>query len=165
MQIYALMSAETDIFQSLSEFLSMKPEQKQRLLNAKENIKAAQLLAHSHFYDIAISRAYYTMLYVAEALLLDQAAAIPTKHEAVCSSFAETFAEQSPLFQPYSSYLSDGLEARFRADYSHGEKSTLADAKQHINRAKAFLDLAKHYLTTELATMEPVEVGASSSRA
>lgn len=142
----------------------MKPEQKQRLLNAKENIKAAQLLAHSHFHDIAISRAYYAMLYAAEALLLDQASAIPTKHEDVCDLFAQTFSEQSPLFQPYGRYLSDGLEARFRSDYSHGEKSTLAGAKQHINRARAFLDLTKHYLTNELSAMEPAQVGASSSR-
>ena len=134
----------------------MKPEQKQRLLNARENIKAAQLLAHSHYYDIAISRAYYAMMYVAEALLLDQAAAIPTQHEAVCSAFSETFSDQSPLFQPYGGYLSDGLEARFRADYAHGEKSNLLGAKQHINRARAFLDLAKHYLTVEIEAKQPV---------
>ncbi|MEM6252023.1 MAG: HEPN domain-containing protein [Cyanobacteria bacterium P01_D01_bin.156] len=143
----------------------MKPEQKQRLLNAKENIRAAQLLAHSHFHDIAISRAYYAMLYVAEALLLDKSAAIPTKHEAVCSAFVETFSKQSLLFQPYGSYLSDGLEARFRADYSHGEKATLVVAKQHINRARVFLDLARHYLTNEVDAEAPVQVGASSGRA
>ncbi len=138
----------------------MKSEQKQRLLTAKDNIKAAQLLAHSHFYDISISRAYYAMLYVAEALLLEQATAIPTQHEAVNNLFAEKFSDQSPLFQPYGTYLNDGLEAKFRADYAHGEKSTLADAKQHINRAKAFLDLAKHYLDTELATVGRAEVSA-----
>ena len=139
----------------------MKSEQKQRLFNAKENIKAAQLLAHSHFYDIAISRAYYAMLYVAEALLLDQTTAIPTQNEAVNTLFSERFSTQTPLFQPYGTYLEDGLNARLRADYSHGDKATLAAAKQHINRAKAFLDLAKHYLMTELAAPEPAEVGAS----
>ena len=137
----------------------MKSEQKQRLSNAKENIKAAQLLAHSHFYDIAISRAYYAMLYVAEALLLEQSSAIPTQNEAVNSLFTEQFSEKRPLFQPYSTYLNDGLKARLRADYSHTDKATLADAKQHINRAKAFLDLAKHYLSTELVPAEPAEVG------
>ncbi|MEM7062012.1 MAG: HEPN domain-containing protein [Cyanobacteria bacterium P01_B01_bin.77] len=136
----------------------MKSEQKQRLLTARENIKAAQLLAHSHFYNISISRAYYAMLYVAEALLLDKSAAIPTQHEAVCSLFAEKFSDQSPLFQPYGSYLNEGLEARFRADYSHGEKATLIDAKQHINRAKVFLDLAKHYLCTEIVSVERTKV-------
>lgn len=140
----------------------MKTEQKQRLFNAKENIKAAQLLAHSHFYDIAISRAYYAMLYVAEALLLEQTTAIPTQNEAVNSLFTEQFSDRRPLFQPYSTYLDDGLKARLRADYSHADKATLADAKQHINRAKAFLDLAKHYLTTELAVAEPAEVAATS---
>ncbi|MEM9264059.1 MAG: HEPN domain-containing protein [Cyanobacteria bacterium P01_F01_bin.13] len=139
----------------------MKSEQKQRLLNAKENIKAAQLLAHSHFYDISISRAYYAMLYLAEALLLEQATTIPTQHEAVNSLFAEKFSDQSPLFQPYGSYLNDGLEAKFRADYAHGEKATLVDAKQHINRARAFLDLTRHYLSTELATVGRSEVGVS----
>ncbi|MEA5462647.1 HEPN domain-containing protein [Leptothoe sp. PORK10 BA2] len=127
----------------------MKSEQWQRLLNAKENIKAAQLLAHSHFHDIAISRAYYAMMYVAEALLLEQTTPIPTQHEAVNSLFAERFSEKSPLFQPYGVYLNSGLEARLRADYCHDEKATLIGAKQHINRAKAFLDLAKHYLKAE----------------
>ncbi|MEM9482949.1 MAG: HEPN domain-containing protein, partial [Cyanobacteria bacterium P01_F01_bin.116] len=116
----------------------MKSEQKQRLLNAKENIKAAQILAHSHFYDIAISRAYYAMLYAAEALLLEEVTAIPTQHEAVNSLFAAKFSEERPLFQPYGSYLNSGLEAQLRADYAHAEKATLAEAKQHINRAKAF---------------------------
>lgn len=139
----------------------MKSEQRHRLLNARDNIKAAQLLAHSHFHDIAVSRAYYAMFYVAEALLLEQLAAIPTQHEAVNTLFLETFSEQSPLFQPYGSYLSDGLEARLRADYAHSEKATLAKAKQHINRAKAFFDLAKHYLTIESAALERAEVGVS----
>lgn len=139
----------------------MKSEQKQRLLNAKENIKAAQLLAHSHFYDIAVSRSYYAMLYVAEALLLEEATAIPTQQEAVSSLFAEKFSEKSPLFQPYGVYLNNGLEARLRADYCHGEKATLAEAKQHINRAKAFLDLAKHYLRAESVAMGRAEIMAS----
>ncbi|NEQ54311.1 MAG: HEPN domain-containing protein [Leptolyngbya sp. SIO3F4] len=139
----------------------MKSEQKQRLLDSKENIKAAQLLAHSHFYDIAIARAYYSMLYVAEALLLEEVTAIPTQHEAVNTLFAKKFSEERPLFQPYGSYLDDGLEAQLRADYSHSEKATLAEAKQHINRAKAFLDLGKHYLDAELVAVSRTEVGAS----
>ena len=140
----------------------MKSEQKQRLCHAKENIRAAQLLANSHFYDIAVSRAYYAMVYTAEALLLEQTATIPTQNEAVNSMFAEQFLEKSPLFQPYSSYLDDGLKARLRADYCHLERSTLADAKQHTNRAKAFLDLAKHYLETEeLVAAEPAGALAS----
>lgn len=139
----------------------MKSEQKQRLLNAKENIKAAQLLAHSHFYDIAISRAYYAMLYVAEALLLEEVTAIPTQHEVINSLFAEKFSEERPLFQPYGSYLDNGLEAQLRADYSHQKKATLAEAKQHINRAKAFLDLGKHYLSAELMAVGRAEVSAS----
>ncbi len=137
----------------------MKSEQKQRLSNAKENIKAAQLLAHSQFYDIAISRAYYAMLYVAEALLLDQMSTIPTQHEAVNSLFLAQFSAKIPLFQPYGTYLNDGLKARLRADYSHTDKATLAVAKQHINRAKACLDLAKHYLSTELVSAAPAGVG------
>ena len=135
----------------------MKSEQKQRLLDAKENIKAAQLLAHSHFYNIAISRAYFSMLYVAEALLLEEVTAIPTQHAAVNSLFAETFSEERPLFQPYRSYLDQGLEAQLRADYSHIERSTLIEAKQHINRAQAFLDLAKHYLSAELVAVSRAE--------
>ena len=138
----------------------MKSEQKQRLLNAKENIKAAQLLAHSHFYNIAISRAYYAMLYAAEALLLGEVTAIPTQHEAVNSLFAEKFSDGSPLFQPYGSYLDSGLEAQLRADYTPTNKATLVEAKQHINRAKAFVDLARHYLKAEVAPVAQATVAS-----
>ncbi len=45
----------------------MTPEQQQLLQKSQENIRAAQLLRHEGLYNIAISRAYYAMFYLAEA--------------------------------------------------------------------------------------------------
>ncbi|MEM9487132.1 MAG: hypothetical protein AAGA83_25960, partial [Cyanobacteria bacterium P01_F01_bin.116] len=93
---------------------------------------------------------------------LEEVTAIPTQHEAVNRLYAAKISEERPQFQPYGSYLNSGLEAQLRADYAHAEKATLAEAKQHINRAKAFIDLAKHYLSAELATVSRAEMSAAS---
>ncbi|NEP54516.1 MAG: hypothetical protein F6K65_39270, partial [Moorea sp. SIO3C2] len=83
----------------------------------------------------------------------DTLSTIPTRHEDIGTLFNQHFSSQNPLFQPYGSYLDEGLEARLLADYHHGDKATLAKARQQAKRAQVFLDLAKHYLTMELATV------------
>jgi uncharacterized protein (UPF0332 family) len=45
------------------------PEQQALLDKARRSIEAAQSLIQQKFYDFAVSRAYYAMFYVAEALL------------------------------------------------------------------------------------------------
>lgn len=50
----------------------MTAEQAALLRKAETSLQAAQLLAAEGFYEIAVSRAYYTMFYVAQALLLGE---------------------------------------------------------------------------------------------
>ena len=47
----------------------MNPEQQFLFQKAQRSLAAAQQLAQQSFYDFAVSRAYYAMFYVAEALL------------------------------------------------------------------------------------------------
>ena len=42
------------------------------LVRAEASIEAARLLASGRFHNFAVSRAYYAMLYAAEALLLEE---------------------------------------------------------------------------------------------
>ncbi len=48
----------------------MTREQTALLNKAKDSLNAAGLLTEKDFYDFAISRAYYSMYYIAEAFLL-----------------------------------------------------------------------------------------------
>jgi len=48
----------------------MTPEQAALLSKAHDSVRAAKLLSDAKLCDLAVSRAYYAMFYVAEAFLL-----------------------------------------------------------------------------------------------
>jgi len=47
----------------------MKSESVELLEKAEENIQAGDILIKARFFEIAVSRAYYAIFYIAEALL------------------------------------------------------------------------------------------------
>ena len=65
-------------------------EQSALLQKAKDSLKAAESLMNQKFYDFAISRAYYTMFYIAEALLIKEGLSF-SKHSAVIAAFGKQF--------------------------------------------------------------------------
>jgi len=67
----------------------MTSDQAALLRKAHSSLHAAKLLAGEKLFDFAVSRAYYTMFYVAEALLLGQGLSF-SKHSAVLAAFAGT---------------------------------------------------------------------------
>lgn len=60
----------------------MTPEQTALLQKAQSSIDAAKLLVREEFFDFAVSRAYYAMFYIAEAILLEDELNY-SKHSAV----------------------------------------------------------------------------------
>lgn len=66
----------------------MMPEQEALLRKAHDSLRASQLLSTEGFYDFAVSRAYYTMFYGAEALLLGRGLSF-SKHSAVTAPFGK----------------------------------------------------------------------------
>lgn len=50
----------------------MKTETQALLEKARQSLEAASSPERDNFYDFAASRAYYTLFYVAEALLIEQ---------------------------------------------------------------------------------------------
>lgn len=68
----------------------MMPEQSALLQKAQSSIDAAKLLVSEEFYDFAVSRAYYAMFYIAEAILLDDELNY-SKHSAVIAAFGKHF--------------------------------------------------------------------------
>lgn len=123
----------------------MSNEQRQLIIKAVNSIKAAQLLFEKKLYDVSISRSYYAMFYIAEAFLIGEDLTF-SKHSAVISKFGEVFAKTGRLPSVYHRYLIEAQQSRTRADYDAMFTPTLTEARENLDRAILFLELAKQTL-------------------
>lgn len=125
----------------------MKPEVAELLEKADENIRAADTLIKAHFFEIAVSRGYYAILYVARALLIEEGK-IVSSHREVQSAFGLLFAKTGKLDTKYHRYLLDSFRKRQFADYQHDAEVSEAEAVEVVNNAEEFLVAAKAYLSS-----------------
>lgn len=123
----------------------MTPDQTALLRKAHTSLHAARLLAREKLYDFAVSRAYYTMFYVAEALLLGQGLSF-SKHSAVLAAFGERLTKQGKVPPQFHQYLLDGEDSRHVGDYDLGPGLSAEAAGEQIRRAQEFLDLASRLI-------------------
>lgn len=123
----------------------MTPEQRFLLTKAQRSVAAAQQLVQQGFYDFAVSRAYYAMFYVAEALL-DQRGLAFSSHAAVISAFGQQFAKTGQLPVEFHRNLIDAQAQRTRADYDLQPDLTQADAEILIAQALVFMAAGSEYL-------------------
>jgi len=119
----------------------MTPDQAALLRKAHSSLQAAKLLAGEKHFDFAVSRAYYTMFYVAEAFLLGQGVSF-SKHSAVLAAFGERLAKPGLVPSQFHRYLLDGEDSRHVGDYDLGPGLSAEEAAEQIRRAQEFLDLA-----------------------
>ena len=126
----------------------MTPEQDALLRKAQVSLDAARLLASQRFYDFAVSRAYYTMLYTTEALLLEDNLAF-SKHSAVIAAFGQNFAKTERAPQKFHRFLIQGMDSRNVGDYDINSHLSAADATEQIARAEEFLAFAQELLSTK----------------
>ena len=66
--------------------------------------------------DASVSRAYYAMFYVAEALLFEKGLAFK-KHSAVHAALGEHFAKTGEFDTKYHHWLREAFEKRITSDY------------------------------------------------
>ncbi len=79
----------------------------QGLLNkAGRSLEAAKTLKAEGFTEFAVSRAYYAMFYVAEALLEREGLSF-SRHSAVISALGERFARTNRIPKDYHRHLID----------------------------------------------------------
>jgi uncharacterized protein (UPF0332 family) len=127
----------------------LTPEQAALIRKAEESLRAAQFLLQQDFNDFAASRAYYTMFYVASALLLSKGLSF-SSHAGVISAFGQQFARTGLIPAEFHRYLIEGQNVRNIGDYDMlGEGLTQRQASQQIDRAAQFVELAKQMLDSE----------------
>jgi uncharacterized protein (UPF0332 family) len=125
----------------------MTAEQMALVRKAQASLDAARALHGLRFFDFAVSRAYYTMFYVAQAMLLGEGLAF-SKHSAVIAAFGREFAQTNPALEDFHRYLIDGQDSRNIGDYDIGPGISEGEAVEQIQRAEKFVDLAKSRLGT-----------------
>lgn len=125
----------------------MTREQQALLDKAQRSMDAAKSLVEQGFYDFAVSRAYYAMFYVAQALL-DREGLSFSSHAAVISAFGQYLARSGKVPTEYHRQLIDAQAQRTRADYDPQPNLSRQDAELLINQAQAFLTTAQTNLKT-----------------
>jgi uncharacterized protein (UPF0332 family) len=122
----------------------LTPEQAELLQKAEDSLRAARLLANEGLHDFAASRAYYTMFYMAEALLLGDGLVF-SKHSAVNAAFGREFVKTGWVPAHLHQYLIKAMEARHTGDYGPAHVDE-AEVVVHIDRAEEFLKVVEALL-------------------
>ncbi|MBU0509031.1 HEPN domain-containing protein [bacterium] len=123
----------------------MMEKQELYLRKANRSLRAATLLFDAELFDVAISRAYYTMFYVASAMLLEKGLQF-SKHSAVVAAFGQHFVTTGLVPKEYHRILIHAEDERNVADYVTGLQLKKADAAELIERAKQFIELGEKIL-------------------
>ena len=112
---------------------------------AEESLEAAKELFNKKFFDFSVSRAYYTMFYCVEALLLTKDLSF-SKHSAVISFFGKEFIKTGIFPERFNEYINDAFRKRHKGDYWIDTGLTEKDCKIILKRAEEFLKETKKYL-------------------
>ena len=119
----------------------MTTEQRELLSQAQASLQAAKILDAAGHHGFAVSRAYYTMFYVIQALLLGKRLAF-SKHSGVHAAFGEHFVKAGIVPSTFHTSLIQAFELRHVGDYGRGRSVTRTESAEQISRAQEFLDLA-----------------------
>lgn len=124
----------------------MMEEQLQLLNKAKDSLKGVKALYDSELYAFAVSRTYYSMFYLAEAILLNNDFNY-SKHSAVISAFGSNFIKTGKIPIHFHRYLIDGQNLRNIADYDTVTTISKEEAKIEIEHAEEFINFTEEYMS------------------
>lgn len=123
----------------------MTPEEALVIRKAKDNLDAAELLIRQGFVEIAASRAYYAMFYLAEALLMRKGLHF-SSHSAVVAAFGKEYAKTGELDSKFHQNLIKAQAVRQISDYGYNEPLPKKDVEEVIRWAREFYQAAENHL-------------------
>ena len=115
------------------------------LQKAKESLEAAELLKREGYTGFSASRAYYSMFYVAEALLFSKKLSF-SSHSAVIAAFGKEFVKTGMIDAKFHRYLIDAQDLRNVGDYGVGKKITYEQAQEILQWAREFISSTEETL-------------------
>ena len=123
----------------------MKDHTRKLLDKAARAADVAKTLLKQGDVDFAASRAYYSMFYVAEALLNEKGLRF-RKHGGVHGAFGDHFIKTGLLDPKFHRWLLDAFDKRIQGDYGVEAAITEEDVEQLISQAGEFLREAQRRL-------------------
>jgi len=127
----------------------VNPEVKALLEKAKRSQRAEGKLFKDGDVDFAASRAYYSLFYTAEALLLSRGLSF-SSHSAVIANFGKEFVKTGMLHSKFHHYLTESQDRRNIGDYSVLAEVTKEEVREMLSWAKEFSKAAEDYLKQAL---------------
>ena len=121
------------------------PEIAALLDKAKQSVDAARGLLSDGYFDFSVSRAYYAMFYVAEALLL-QVGQSYSKHAAVIAAYGREYAKSGRLEAKFHRRLIDAQDFRNIGDYGIGAHVSSEEAESTCQWAAEFIEAGEAFL-------------------
>ena len=125
----------------------MTNDQEALMKKARKSLGAAKALLKEEFYEAAISRAYYTMFYLAQASLHIKGLSF-SKHGSLLGAFGLHFIKSGEIEQKFHRYLIDSFDLRHTADYDINTTLDQAQAEEQIAHAEEFLTMTEALLNT-----------------
>ena len=123
--------------------------------------KAEKFLATAEYslkikdYDSCVSRSYYAMFFMVEALLLTKNLTA-SSHKGVISLFGEHFVKTKIFDKDMGKALNDAYDKRLVGDYGIGFIINEREAKNLLTTAKIFVQKIKSYLERWMAAKRTI---------
>ena len=112
---------------------------------ADKFLKTAEQALNIGDYDSRVSRCYYAMSFMAEAVLLTKNLSA-SSHKGVISLFGEHFIKAGIFDRGLGKALNDAYDKRLIGDYGIGFIVTEEEAKDTLETAENFVQTLKSYL-------------------
>ena len=125
----------------------MRGEIEEIICKAERSLDAALTLFRENNFDFAVSRAYYSMFYMAEAVLLTKKLSF-SKHAGVIAGFNQHFIKTGVFDYKYYEMLRYAFEQRSIGDYVFQAQISRETAQKVTDDAREFLKVTKEYLAS-----------------
>ena len=112
---------------------------------ANEELNAVNLLFNKEFYRESVSRAYYSMFHVTQALLIIKEI-YPKSHKGVIQKFGEEFVKSGILEKKMGHILAQAETMRLKADYDIGVKITKDECEEILDSCEYFISKVKEII-------------------
>ena len=116
----------------------MNEAQQKFLEKARKSLEVAKQINESGYHEFAVSRAYYSMFYLASAFLEGENLSYG-KHSAIIAAFGQYFAKTEKVPPKYHRWLIEAEKMRKGADYNLDIDISQEDASTIISQAEEML--------------------------
>ena len=123
----------------------MKEYTRKLLDKAIDTVEGAEILLDHGKTDIAAGRAYYSLFYIAEALLNEKGLQFK-EHGKVIGAYGKEYAKSNLLDPKFHRWLRLGFDTRLVSEYQPDTNIEAAVVSDMINQAREFLEAAREYL-------------------